>query len=81
MKKQKPATLRRRQDEELIKRMIADSDGATPYNDGLNPFDAGTLRFERFKRLYERYRRTWLDTDARFRELCEVYGMDLGKGF
>ena len=68
----KQSRLQRRQDDQLIHDLLAKN--PVEYSESLNPFEEGTLRHERFARLYPRYRNTWLDTESRFEELCEVYG-------
>ena len=72
----KPSAVRRRQDEELIIKLIYASEFAE-YRDDMNPFtDAEPVRKERFERLYKRYRKTAMDLDFRFRELSDVYGTE-----
>ena len=73
MKKLRPSIVRAKADAELVRKVLAKNNGLE-YSIDMNPFDIGTLRYDRFERHYKNWRIGWLDTEARFRDLCEVYG-------
>lgn len=68
----RPTVRRRKADVELVFAALRKTKAAE-YREDLNPFPEG-LRHDRFERLYKRERLKWIDMEARFDELAEVYG-------
>lgn len=69
----RPTDRRKKMDLELVFAVLRETQGSF-YNVMFNPFEAGTLRHERFERHYKREQTKWVDMEARFEDLAEVYG-------
>ena len=70
----RPTDLRKKQDYELVM-LVMRENGHIGYSDSFNPYEVGTLRHDRFKRYYVRERKRFLDLEASWKSMCEVYGM------
>lgn len=69
----RPTDRRKKIDLEFVFSMLRLTQGQV-YNEIFNPFEIGTLRHERFERHYKREQKKWVDMEARFEDLAEVYG-------
>lgn len=69
----RPTDMRKRLDLDFVFSVLRETNGAE-YAVMFNPFEAGSLRHERVERYYRREQRKWVDMEARFEELAEVYG-------
>ncbi|MCK9615994.1 MAG: hypothetical protein M0R48_10990 [Candidatus Omnitrophica bacterium] len=69
----RPTDRRKKIDSDFVFAVLRETQGTT-YNEMFNPFEIGSLRHARFERYYNREQKKWLDTEARFEDLADVYG-------
>ncbi|MCK9154809.1 MAG: hypothetical protein M0P12_01705 [Paludibacteraceae bacterium] len=69
----RPTDRRKKIDSDFVFAVLRETQGTT-YNEMFNPFEIGSLRHARFERYYNREQKKWVDMEARFEDLAEVYG-------
>lgn len=69
----RPTDRRKKIDLEFVFAVLRETQ-CSDYDAMFNPFETGTLRHERFERHYKREQKKWVDMEARFEDLAEIYG-------